>query len=82
MIYGLLFVVIYTLILILLKMASALYVCCLYSNSLQTAFNHATIHNEPRFLCLLHIFKCTSDYFKTMEPNSMNPDQTATKGAV
>ena len=44
---------------LVLKMAVALYVSCIYSYALQTTFNHATIHFEPCFLCQLHLFKYT-----------------------
>ena len=40
----------------ILKMLSAVYICCFYSNALQNAF--------------------------AMEANTINPDQTAPKGAV
>ena len=35
--------------------------------------------NVVCFICLLHIFKCTSDF--NMEANTMNPDQTAPHGS-
>ena len=34
--------------------------------------------NVVCLMCLLHKFKCTTDYLFTMEANTINPDQTAT----
>ena len=46
-----------------------------------TVSNMFLFENVVCFLHLMHIIKCTTDYF-SLETNTMDPDQTAPVGAV